>query len=105
MTKRDLINHRPLLCFIADHRNEKQVKLLLKHLTKDQYNILREIAINVMAGNVPLQNRKFLLERIKKSSARLKKLSKGVLKRKSLLIIYPLLRELTKETLCYHDIC
>ena len=46
--------HWPLLQFLCKTRSVKSVKCVLEHLNKSQLQLLSEIALNVLLGNIPI---------------------------------------------------
>ncbi len=96
-----------LLYFIAHNPHPQQTKKLLETLLlPEQYTVLREIAINDLANNLPaygaLKKKQGLRTELK---ARFQRLAQGVLKKRNLRHVYPLLKLLAGDALTYHGLC
>lgn len=73
-------------------------------MNRDQYTVLREIAVNELANNLPDYSRGSK-EKVKRENiARLRRLAQGLLKKNNLVHIYNLLKILCTNVLHYHDI-
>lgn len=46
--------HWPLVQFLCKTRSIRSVKCVLEHLNKSQLQLLSEIALNVLLGNIPI---------------------------------------------------
>jgi poly-D-alanine transfer protein DltD len=101
----NLVKEGAFLFFLAHNNHEKQTKRFLKVLPNSaQYKLLQELAINLKAGNIVCskQNEKHLVHQIHRK--RLEKLSKGLLKKKNLPLLYPALKVLARITLAHHNV-
>ena len=96
---------RAFLTFLATNPHVDQVKKFLKSSLKvSQYLLLRELAINELAGNIPLFGQRHLGALRKESKCRLKRLADGTLSVNSLHLLYPILRILSLHALRHHDL-
>lgn len=104
-TKNKLKTESALLYFLAYNPDSSQTKKFLKSaLNRDQYTVLREIAVNELANNLPDYSRGSK-EKVKRENiARLRRLAQGLLKKNNLVHIYNLLKILCTNVLHYHDI-
>ena len=103
--KTKLKREKAFLHFLAvnPHDNQNR-KFLSTLLLPSQYAVLREIAVNELAGNLP-ETGKSNRELKKTHRARLNKLAKGELKKSNLHHIFDLIRILAQSTVRYHDLC
>lgn len=95
------------LYFLAHNPHEVQNKKFLSSLLEPaQYTVLRELAVNELAGNIPPLNReKKKSSLIKTARVRLTKLAKGQLTKSNLHHILDLIKILAEHTVNYHDLC
>lgn len=102
-----LKKEKAFLYFLANNPHEAQSrKFLSSLLLPSQYTVLREIAVNEIAGNIPELRKSKTKKRLKQlAKARLTKLAKGELLKSNLHHIFDLIRLLAENTLTYHDLC
>ena len=95
------------LYFLAHNPHHSQSKKFLSSLLlPSQYTLLREIAVNELAGNIPPIGKTKKKSRLKQAAkSRLKKLAKGELNRSNLHHLLDLIRILAEHTVTYHDLC
>ena len=103
--KNKLKTESALLYFLAHNPHTSQTKKFLKSaLNKEQYTVLREIAVNELANNLPDYS-KSRKEKVKKENiTRLRRLAQGQLKKANLVHLYHLLKILCTNVLHHHDI-
>ena len=102
-----LKKERAFLYFLANNPHQAQNrKFLSSLLLPSQYTVLREIAVNEIAGNIPELGKSKTKKKLKNvAKSRLTKLAKGELLKSNLHHILDLIRLLAEQTLTYHDLC
>ena len=109
--KTKLKKETAFLYFLAHNPHPLQTKKFLSSLlVPSQYSVLREVAVNELAGNLPETGKSSHKKKQKKDAktagrARLTKLAKGELVKSNLHHLADLIRILAEETLTYHDLC
>lgn len=105
--KSKLKREKAFLYFLAYNPHSIQIKKFISSLLiPDQYTVLREIAVNELAGNIPSLDKKKEKVLLKKSAkVRLTKLAKGELRKSNIHHIVAILRLLARHTVDYHDLC
>ena len=107
--KTKLKKETAFLYFLAHNPHRLQNKKFLSSLLlPSQYSVLREVAVNELAGNLPEtgKSRNKKKKHLKTAGrARLTKLAKGELVKSNLHHLLNLIRILALETLTYHDLC
>ena len=95
------------LYFLAFNKHTNQTKKFLSSLLlPSQYTVLREIAVNELAGHLPSRGKLKRKSELKKEARkRLTKLAKGELLKSNLHHILDLIQILADNTLTYHDLC
>ena len=77
--------------FLGHNKHEKQMKKVLQYLvTPSQYMLLRELAINELAGNLHMMDKKTKLR--KKFKNKLLSLANGKYKKQQLHLLYRILQ-------------
>ena len=96
----------PFLYFVAHNGCAQQTKdVLCLDLTKEQYTVLRELAVNELANNLPSYSTPKKKKELKtKNIVRLKKLAGGHLRHKNLAPLFPLLRLICSDAIAHHDL-
>ena len=96
----------PFLYFLANNENTQQTRdVLTLDATKHQYIVLRELAINELANNIPGYTQPKIKKELKKKNLiRLKKLAQGVIKYRNLGGLLPLLRLIAQDAIIHHDL-
>ena len=104
--RRKLIRQYPFLYFLAYNDNLRQARdVLTLDTTKEQYTLLRELAVNELANNLPAYHTPKRKKELKdKNLVRLKQLAKGILKYHNLGPLYPLIRIICQDTIIHHGI-
>ena len=103
MSPTKLETEKALLSFVAHSKNYRQIQEVLRHITSAQYLVFREIALNTLAGNLPLKAH-IVRVYVAKSKERLTNLGRGELPKKTLIHMYRLLQMLSALTLQYHEL-
>ena len=81
----------PFPIFLGHNKHEKQMKKVLQYLvTPSQYMLLRELAINELARNLCITDKKTKLR--KKFKNKLLSLANGKYKKQQLHLLYPILQ-------------
>lgn len=93
--------------YIAHNPHVDQSKNFLKNSIKpSQYLVLRELAVNELAQNIPLEGgKKRRVALLRQHRQRLKRLAEGKLRKRNLHHVYPLIRLLCQRVLDYHGLC
>ena len=88
----------PFLYFLGHNKHEKQMKKVLQYLvTPSQYMLLRELAINELARNLCIMDKKTKLRR--KLKNKLLSLANGKYKKQQLHLLYPILQLLAFDVM------
>ena len=88
----------PFLHFLGHNKHEKQMKKVLQYLvTPSQYVLLRELAINELARNLHIMDKKTKLR--KKFKNKLLSLANGKYKKQQLHLLYPILQLLAFDVM------
>ena len=96
----------PFLYFLVNNENVQQTRdVLTLDATKHQYIVLRELAVNELANNIPAYTQpKRKKELKKKNLIRLKKLAQGTIKYQNLGALLPLLRLIIQDAIIHHGL-
>lgn len=102
-----LKKEKAFLYFLAYNHDERQMKKFLSELINaTQYLVLRELAINELADNIPIYDSKKKKKQLKlETKTRFLKLSRGELHKSKLPHLYDFIKLLARHTIDYHDLC
>lgn len=104
--KKKLKREYPFLNFVANNPHPNQLKrFLCLDLIPEQYTVLKEIAVNELANNLPTYSGKKRKDHLKTVHIqRLRKLARGALKRTNLKGIIELVQILCRDVIAHHDL-
>lgn len=96
----------PFLYFVAHNSSVQQTKdVLILDITKEQYTLLRELAVNEIANNLPAYHTPKKKKELKsRGIIRLKRLAAGKLKQRNLGPLFPLLRIICQDVIVHHGL-
>lgn len=103
---KNLKKEYPFLYFLAHNPHFKQVKKVVCTLLQaEQVKLLRELAVNELANNIPAYSTPKKKQQLKvKYIRKLKKLARGDLKKHNLGTILDLLQIVTRDALAHHGL-
>ena len=106
-SKKKVKNECALLYFIAKNPHEKQTLQFLRYLLlPEQLTVLRELAVNDLAQNLPAYSQKKRKAELQGTfKLRIRKLAQGQLKKDNIHHLYPILKIWAQHALQYHGIC
>lgn len=103
---RKIRDERGFLFFLLHNPHPKQTRHFLTRLLRpEQYTVLRELAVNDLAHNLPsYDQQKKKRELSQKNILRIRSLAQGKLKRQHLHHLLPLLRIWARHSLAYYGL-
>lgn len=105
--KRKVKRECAFLYFVAYNPHEKQSKNFLKYLLRpEQYTVLRELAVNYLANNIPNYTHKKRTAELKEHfSVHIERLAEGKLKKEKIHHLFPIIQLWAQHALKYHELC
>lgn len=106
-SKRKVKNECGFLYFLANNHHEKQTIQFLKYLLEPaQLTVLRELAVNDLAHNLPEYTQKKRKGELHKAlRSRIRKLAQGELRKDQIHQLYPILKIWAQHALRYYGLC
>lgn len=106
-SRRKIQKECAFLFFLANNPHEKQTIHFLKYLLlPEQYTVLRELAVNDLAQNLPHYSEKKNRSKLGiKLKSPIQKLAKGDLRRENIHRLHKIIRLWASDAIQYHELC